>query len=134
MSEALRPTFATELETVREEAGVEPARVSRGLERITRAMARIGVRTTVAVAPFALAGVFLPRFAPVSSLLAACAVGTSIATIAWLGVMHGRRDVDVRFWRAAWTGHRGRAVFALARKLRGAAPSAPGISVSSKLR
>lgn len=124
----LDAAFATELETVREEAGVEPPRVSRMLERITRAMARIGVRTTAAVVPFALAGVFVPRFAPVASLLAACAMGTSIATIAWLAVMHGRRDVDVRFWRAAWTGRSGRALFGLARRVRGTAPSAPVVT------
>lgn len=41
-------------------------------------------------------------------------------TLAWLGVMQRRRDVDVEFWSSACTGRLGAFAFSVVRALRGA--------------
>ncbi|MCA0374750.1 MAG: protein kinase [Gemmatimonadetes bacterium] len=121
----LDAAFAAELDVVREDAGVDTNRASRWLERGARALARIAARTTAALVPFALASAVVPRFAPVTTLLTLAGATTGVLTIAWLAVMPGRRDVDVRFWRQAWTGRFGRAVFGVARRVGAAAPATP---------
>ena len=111
----LDPAFASELDTVREEqqrAAAARARDARaGVATRSRASA---LTTSVTLTPLAIAGAFRPAFASVPLLLQLVLAGTAAVTIAWLGVRQLHRDVDVSFWRAAWTGRFGRFAFAAA--------------------
>jgi hypothetical protein len=51
--------------------------------------------------------------------------GAAVAIVsgfAYLALNQMRRDIDVEFWNAFWTGRVGRMAFAIAKKLRGAKP------------
>ncbi|MBY0491076.1 MAG: serine/threonine protein kinase [Gemmatimonadaceae bacterium] len=119
------PAFDAELELLREERSASPGRVLRWLERIARGVVRIGARTSLALVPFAIAGAVSPRFKPVASLLTFVAIGTGVTVLPWLVLQQMRRDIDIPFWRALWTGAFGRTAFAAARRVRGAAADTP---------
>jgi serine/threonine-protein kinase len=124
----LGPAFASELESVREEQSVQPRRVLMALEWAGRSVARIGATTSAALVPFALAGTLAPRFQSVHALLLVTLAFTSAVTIGWLALLGLTRDVDVTFWRAAWTGRFGLFVFFLAKRWRGTAVVAPALT------
>jgi serine/threonine-protein kinase len=124
----LGPAFASELESVREEHSVQPRRVLRALEWAGRSAARIGATTSASLVPFAVAGALMPKFQGVQSLLLVTLSLTSAVTIAWLALLGLSRDVDVTFWRAAWTGRFGRVAFARAKRWRGTAIVGPALT------
>jgi hypothetical protein len=90
-----------------------------------RRATRIGVRASLAVLPFAVAGAFVSRFESVWTLEAFLLTGTGMLAVAWLGALQLSRDVDLPFWQSVWTGAVGRVAFTAARKLRGHAAVAP---------
>ena len=124
----LDPAFASELESVREEQSVQPRRVLTAFEWAVRSVARIGATTSAALMPFALAGTVVPRFQSVQALLLVTLAFTSAVTIGWLALLGLTRDVDVTFWRAAWTGRFGLLVFSIAKRWRGTAIVAPALT------
>ncbi len=119
------PAFDAELELLREERGGATSRVVTFLERMARGVVRVGARTSLALLPFALTGAVSERFKPVVSLLLLVATSTGIAVLPWLMLQQMRRDIDVPFWRALWTGTFGRTAFAFARRVRGPMADAP---------
>jgi serine/threonine-protein kinase len=119
------PAFDAELELLREERGSTTSRVLAFLERVASGVVRVGVRTSLALLPFAVAGAVSDRFKPVVSLLLLVGTCTALAVLPWLALQQMRRDIDVPFWRALWTGAFGRTAFAFARRLRGTVTDAP---------
>ncbi|MEN9509892.1 MAG: hypothetical protein RLZZ621_2455 [Gemmatimonadota bacterium] len=124
----LAPAFASELEVLREEWSVQPRRGVAILEWGARSAARVLATTTIALTPLAVLGNWLPRFEPVTPLVLLFAAAAAAATIAWLALLQLRREVDLSFWRAVWTGRFGETVFAVARRFRGRAVVVPAMT------
>lgn len=124
----LPPAFDSELELLREERTHSPRKIVAALEWSARSVVRVGVRTTLALAPFAILGAVASSFRSVGTLFAFVATLTGLSVIPWLVLQQMRRDIDVPFWRALWTGVYGKVAFTLARRLRGARNDAPVVT------
>jgi predicted Ser/Thr protein kinase len=124
----LSPAFQAELESSREERGVQRRRFRSIIERGLRTIAGVSACTSVVLLAVALAGTDTPIFEPVG-LLALCGLGVaSVTAIAHMALVQLRRDVDVEFWSAAWTGRFGTFAFSVARRWRGAKPVGPAMT------
>lgn len=120
----LEPAFRVERESSREERGIQQHRVRMALEWTLKRTASIAASTSTALLVVALAAANTPYF---SSLGVLALAGLSIAaasTIAYVTLMQLRRDVDIEFWSAAWTGRFGSFAFSVARRWRGSQPAA----------
>ena len=121
----LHPAFHAEAASAREERSVHPqSRFSFQsiIERVTSKVARVTAATATVLVPFALAGLNTPRYALLSGVISALFVMSAFSAFGCLMLMQMRRDVDVAFWSAFWTGRVGTFAFSVARKLRGSKP------------
>ncbi len=116
----LLPAFRAERETAREERSLIHHPFRARVEQLLGAGTRVAASTTALLVPVAILGTVVTRFADVGAVAIVGGVATTLLTLAWLGVMQRRRDVDVEFWSSAWTGRFGAVAFAVARRLRGA--------------
>jgi eukaryotic-like serine/threonine-protein kinase len=124
----LLPAFRTEQANAREERSTQHRPLRAVAERILGACTRVAASTTAALAPVALAGTVVPRFADVGAVVIVGGVVSTMLTLAWLGVMQRQRDVDVEFWSAAWSGRVGTFAFNVAQRLRGAKAVQPAMT------
>lgn len=115
----LLPAFRAEQVNAREERSTRHRPVRAVAERILGACTRVVASTTAVLAPVALLGTMVPRFGDVGAVVIVGGVASTVLTLAWLGVMQRRRDVDVEFWSAAWSGRFGAFAFSVAQRLRG---------------
>jgi serine/threonine-protein kinase len=127
------PAFRAELESSREERGGQVGAARRTVERVLRVASRVSLSTSAVLLAIAAIPMdpspmaYAPPFAV--GLLAALGLATGIVTGAgYLALLQMRRDVDVEFWSAAWTGRAGRWAFAMARRWRGTAPIAAAMT------
>lgn len=124
----LQPAFRVEQASAREERSMQHRPLRALAERLLGAATRVAASTTALFVPIALVGTVVPRFADVGAVAIAGGVASAVLTIAWLGVMQRRHDVDVEFWSAAWTGRFGALAFSMARTLRGAKVVQPAMT------
>lgn len=124
----LAPAFRTELESSREERGVARGRGRRTIEWALGSVARIAFSTSAVLIPLALLRIGSTRFSLIGVLAAMSAAIGSVALVAYVALLQSRRDVDVEFWNAAWTGRFGAFAFGVARKIRGTKASAPAMT------
>lgn len=127
----LRPAFRSEQESSREERSVHRRSGFswRGLvEGTLRKIARVSASAGAAMIPLALLAINTPRFALIGSVVVATLGVAALSTFVSLAIMQLRRDVDVEFWTAVWTGRFGSFSFSVARKLRGAKRVAPAMT------
>ena len=124
----LLSAFRVEQTSAREERSSQHRPLRAFAERLLGACTRIAASTTALLVPLAVVGTVVPRFADVGAVAMAGGVVTSVLTLAWLSVMQRRRDVDVEFWSAAWTGRFGSIAFSVARTLRGAKAVQPAMT------
>lgn len=132
----LFPAFRIEEESLLEEREARSTRVLAAIEQLLRHLVRVAVPTSgfilvVAAVRAVIRGLAsqattTPTFIPALVLVAL--VTTGALTLAWLGVQQAQRDVDVRFWRAVWTGRAGRLFFAVAKRFRGTTPATPAMT------
>lgn len=121
----LGPAYRAEQESSREERGVHTRSrwsVRNALERALSKLARVSGATGAVLIPFALATVNTPRFALMTAVLVTLFGVAAVSTFGFLVLMQTRRDVDVEFWNAVWTGRFGTFAFSVARRLRGSKP------------
>lgn len=118
----LGPAFRVEQESSREERNVLSRPWRTFVERALGWSARVSAATSLALVPLVL----LNRGSAGAEAIGLLAVlGLAVAGVSTLGlltVVQLRRDVDVEFYTAAWTGRFGARAFAVARKWRGAKP------------
>ncbi|WP_337169804.1 serine/threonine-protein kinase [Gemmatimonas aurantiaca] len=122
--------FDAELDAVREESTVESQGFRRLMQRALRSVVRIGATTTAALGVVSMSGLVAtlsvsPAVLPVVSLmplLAVVAGATAASLVLWGVAILGRRELDVRFWHAVWTGRCGMMAFRLARRFGRAVP------------
>lgn len=127
----LRPAFSAEQESSREERNVHRrAGFSwRGLvEGTFKRIARVSASTGAAMIPLALLSINSSRFALISAVIVFAFGVAAVSAFAYLAIMQLRRDVDVEFWAAVWTGRFGSLSFSVARKLHGAKIIAPAMT------
>ncbi len=124
----LLPAFRVEQASAREERSTQHRPMRALAERLLGTGVRIAASTTAVLVPVALVGTVVPRFADVGAVAIVSGMATTALTLAWLGVMQRRRDVDVEFWSAAWSGRFGAFAFSLARRLRGARTAQPAMT------
>lgn len=127
----LRPAFRAEQESSREERSVHRGRGFswRGfVEGTFRKIARVSASAGAVMIPLALLAINTPRFALIGSVVVATLGIAAFSTFVSLALMQLRRDVDVEFWTAVWTGRFGSLSFSVARKLRGAKRVAPAMT------
>lgn len=124
----LVPAFRVEQASAREERSTQHRPLRALAERLLGAGTRVAASTTALLIPVALVGTVVPRFADVGAVAIVGGLASTVLTLAWLGVMQRRRDVDVEFWSAAWTGRFGAFAFSLARTLRGAKTVQPAMT------
>jgi hypothetical protein len=121
----LAPAFRAEQESIREEQSAHSAGSFSWravLERILSKTARVSGAAGLVVTPFALAGWNSRSFAQLGSVVVVLFSVTALSAFCLLFLVQMRRDVDIEFWNAVWTGRFGQFAFAVARKLRGAKP------------
>jgi eukaryotic-like serine/threonine-protein kinase len=121
----LAPAYRAEQESSREERGVHTRSrwsLRNALERGLSKLARVAGATGVVLVPFTLATIDTTRFSLMSAVIVTLFGLSAIATLGFLVMMQTRRDVDVEFWNAVWTGRFGTFAFSVARRLRGAKP------------
>ena len=124
----IEPAFRAERESSREERSAHRSRIRSVLERGLREIAGVSAATTAVLLAITLAGVGTPR-SELVGLLALAGLGiASLATVGHVALVQLRRDVDVEFWSAAWTGRFGRFAFSVARKWRGTKPAGPAMT------
>ena len=124
----LLPAFRLEQANVHEERSAQRRPVRAVAERIIGACTRVAASTTAVLAPVAMVGTVVPRFADVGAVAIMSGVASTALTLAWLGVMQRRRDLDVEFWSAAWSGRFGAFAFSAAHRLRGAKSVQPAMT------
>ena len=124
----LLPAFRIEQATAREERSVQHRPLRAFAERLLGACTRVAASTTALLAPIALVGTVVPRFADVGAVAIVGGVASTALTLAWLGVVQRRRDVDVEFWSAAWGGRFGSCAFSVAQRLRGTKAVRPAMT------
>ncbi len=126
----LRPAFRAEQESSREERSVH---VRSGLsfrslvEGMCKRVARVSASSAAVLVPMALFS-SSQHFPLISSVIVASLCVAAFSTFFYLVLMQLRRDVDIEFWTAVWTGRFGNIAFSAARKLRGAKPMAPAMT------
>ncbi|MEO7995876.1 MAG: serine/threonine-protein kinase [Gemmatimonadaceae bacterium] len=127
----LRPAFRAEQESSREERSLHlrggfswRSMVEGTFKRVARVSASAGA-VTGALAVMSLG---TPRFALIGSVAILALVIAALSTFGYLVLMQLRRDVDVEFWSAVWTGRFGAFSFSVARKLRGTKPVATAMT------
>jgi serine/threonine-protein kinase len=124
----LAPAFRAEQESSREERSVHRGRMRSLIERGLGTIASVSASTSVVLLAIALAGVDTPRFELVGRLAILGLGIASVAAIGHMALVQLRRDVDVEFWTAAWTGRFGTFAFSVARRWRGARPAGPAMT------
>ncbi len=117
----LAPAFRTERDSSREERSVQPGRVRIVAEWVLKLVARVSATTSAVLIPVAILAPSDEQIG-VAGALVLCAIVATVSTLAYLGVLQLRRDVDIEFWSRAWTGRVGAWAFSVARKWRGAKP------------
>lgn len=127
------PAFRAERESSREERGTETSKARRVVEGVLRAVTRLSLSTSVVLMVVAAFALDTPAMASVSQyavgMLALLSLATAIVSGAgYLALLQMRRDVDVEFWSAAWTGAVGKWAFAMAKRLRGSRPMAQAMT------
>ena len=127
----LRPAFRAEQESSREERSVQ----ARGgfswrslVEGTFKRAARVSASAAAVLIPIALIAGSTQRSTLIGSVIVAALCVAAFSTFGYLVLMQLRRDVDIEFWSAVWTGRFGNGAFAIARKLRGAKPMAPAMT------
>ena len=127
----LAPAFRAERDSIREEHSVQQRNgfSFRALtERVLSKGARVSGVTGLLLAPFVLASYGSLNFARLRAVDLVLFFIAAISGFCFLCMMQLRRDVDIEFWSAAWTGKFGAIAFAVARRLRGAKPLAPAMT------
>ena len=127
----LRPAFRAEQESSREERSVHRRTGfswRTAVEGTFKRIARVSASAAVAMIPLALLSVNSPKFALIGSVIVLAFGVAAISAFLYLTVLQVRRDVDVEFWTAVWTGRFGAFSFSVARKLRGAKAVAPAMT------
>lgn len=127
----LRPAFRAERESSREERSVQSRSGStwRSLvEGTFKRIARVAAAAGAVLVPIALASSTTQRFSLIGSVIAFALGVSALSAIVYLVLMQMRRDVDIEFWTAVWTGRFGTFAFSVAGKLRGAKPIAPAMT------
>lgn len=132
----LAPAFRAEQASSREERSVvrRPSHSWKSIaEKVLIKIARSAATTAALLTPFAIArlntaryglglSIMIAAFGPVGSLIVASLALACVASFGVLILMQFRRDVDVEFWSAAWTGRFGTFALAVARRWRGSKP------------
>jgi hypothetical protein len=134
--EDLVPAFRAEQESSREERSVQqrPRFSWRSMaERTMRKISAVFAASGAVLVPFALARndpaqhggaerVLYVLAGPLGSLILGAFAISVLAAFGWVVFMQLRKDVDVEFWTAVWTGQGGKLAFAAARRLHGSQP------------
>lgn len=121
----LAPAFQSERELSREERGLQGSKARSAVEWFLSGTARVAGSTSVTLLGLALIGSGSGIFKYASAL---AYLGLGVATFATIGhiaLLQARRDVDVEFWGAAWSGRYGALAFAMAKRWRGKKAIAP---------
>ena len=127
----LTPAFRAERESIREEHSVQHRSgfsIRALFERIVSKTARVSGATGLLLAPLVLANSGSYYFARLGTVDVALLFIAAVSGFCFLLLMQLRRDVDIEFWSAAWTGQFGAFSFAVARRLRGAKPVAAAMT------
>lgn len=124
----LSPAFKAEREIGREERKVMRGRLRSFAESTLRTVARVTGATGGLLVAFSLLLDGGPRARGVGLLTAACLTVATVATVTYVALLQTRRDVDLDFWGAAWTGRSGATAFAIAQRLLGARRIAPAMT------
>ena len=124
----LAPAFRAERASSREERGVQQSRFRRVAEWVLRRVARVGGATTTALIPVALLAPADEQRIAIGGLIVGGTGLTIVSTLAYLGVLQLRRDVDIEFWSRVWTGRVGTWAFSVARRWRGSIPVAQAMT------
>jgi len=127
------PAFRAEQDSSREERGTQLSRARRIAEHVLRVTTRLMLSTSVVL--LLIAAITIDTSAVANApqltvcLLAFVGLATAIVTgTGYLALLQMRRDVDVEFWTAAWTGRAAKWAFAMAKRLRGAKPAPPAMT------
>lgn len=118
----LVPAFRAEQESMREERSVRQGRLRRIAEWTLARVARVSAITAAAMVPVALLARSDEQRSAIGVLVVLGASVATVSTLAYLGVLQLRRDVDIEFWSRVWTGRIGTWAFSVARRWRGSKP------------
>ncbi len=118
------PAFRAEQESSREERSGAPSRVRTLLERAMRSVAMVSGSTSVALLAMAIMAGMQYEGLLLGGLAGIGFVTALASGLAYLALLQSHRDVDVEFWSILWSGQAGTWAFAIAKRLRGAAPVA----------
>ncbi|HYW30549.1 MAG TPA: serine/threonine-protein kinase [Gemmatimonas sp.] len=123
----LGPAFRAERESSREERTIGRHRMRGAIEWTLRAASRVAGATSMLLVPIAVAAgtAQVDTLAPLAITLLSV---TAASMLAYLGVVGLRRDVDIEFWNAVWTGRFGMLAFHMAKGWRGARPTASAMT------
>jgi len=124
----LVPAFRAERETSREERVVHHGRVRTWIEKGLRMTAGVLGATSTALVGLAMITPDQNGTAVIGTLAAVGLLLTIFPLFAYVVLVQLRRDIDVEFWNAAWTGRCGTWAFAIAKRWRGATPIAPAMT------
>lgn len=127
----LRPAFQAEQQSSREERNVHQVRGfswRSAVEGMFSKVARVSASAGVVSAVIALASIGTSRFEIVGAVALATLALSAVSAFVYLALLQLRRDVDVEFWSAVWTGRFGTISFSIARKLLGAKHVAPAMT------
>jgi serine/threonine-protein kinase len=125
------PAFRAERESSREERGTHVSKTQRVVERALLAVARVSAAAGGAVFVVAAVAMRAEDTLNMQSVAVLYAALNAIAIVSgggYLAMVQMRRDVDVEFWSAVWTGRFGSWAFSVAKRLRGAKPMAPAMT------
>jgi len=119
----LAPAFRAELESSREERGIDQGPTSRRLERVLAAVTRMCASYAAIAVPVLSIGLVYPGgrarvLVALPATLVMLGVGLG-AGAAYLMSLQRRRDVDTEVWAALWKGRLGTLAFSVARRFRG---------------
>ncbi len=124
----LAPAFRAERENSREERVMHHGRVRTLIEKSLRVVAGVLGATSTALAGLAMFTPDPTGFAVIAALAATGFLVAIVPALAYVALMQLRRDIDIEFWNAAWTGRSGTWAFAIAKRWRGASPIAPAMT------
>ena len=124
----LDSAFSAERESIREERSAQPGRVRTLIESTLRGLARATASTSSVLLALSLFSVNTPRFGSIGFLALTGFAVAGISAIGYVALLQTRRDVDVEFWNAAWTGPFGRFAFSIARRFKGASRISPAMT------